>query len=65
MVCKGRFQCYSESVGERWSRVVLSRLKDYSHFNEFIDDNILFDLLLCERIFTWHRGNGLTMSCLD
>jgi len=40
------------SDGERRSQVVLSGPKDYSHFSEFIDDNILFEFPLCGRIFT-------------
>jgi len=39
--------------------------EDYSHFNQFIDGNILFYLPLCGKNFTWFRGDGVSMSRLD
>ncbi len=39
--------------------------EDYSHFNNFIDDNILLDLPLSGRSFTWFRIDGSTMSRLN
>jgi len=40
-------------------------VEDYSHFNQFIDSNILLDLPLCGRNYTWFRGDGVSMSRLD
>ena len=53
------------SPAERESRVVGTIVEDYSHFNQFIDSNVLFDLPLCDRNFTWFRGDGVSLSRLD
>jgi len=53
------------SQAERRSRVVGTIVEDYSHFNQFIDGNILSDLPLCGRNYTWFRGDGVSMSQLD
>jgi len=34
-------------------------------FNNFIEENMLIDLPLCGRLFTWYRGDGVSMSRLD
>jgi len=54
-----------QSFMERRSRVLGYCLEDFSHFNHFIEDNKLFDLLLCGRSFTWYRGDESSMSRLD
>jgi len=38
---------------------------DFTPFNQFIDNNTLFDLPLRERLFTWFQGDGASMSRLD
>jgi len=38
---------------------------DYISFNGFIDDNLLVDLLLHGRKYTWFKGDGKSMSRLD
>ena len=34
-------------------------------FNSFIGDTLLIDLPLCGRLFTWYRGDGISMSRID
>lgn len=34
-------------------------------FNKFIEDCSLIDLPICGRMFTWYRGDGVSMSMLD
>jgi len=34
-------------------------------FNNFIEENMLIDLPLCGRLFTWYRGDDVSMSRLD
>ena len=41
------------------------RQLDTNNFNNFIDGSLLIDLPLCERMFTWYRGDGISMSRLD
>ena len=53
------------SYEEQKSRDIDPSNEDFSLFNWFMDDNILFDLLLCGRNFTWFRGDGYYMSRLD
>jgi len=50
---------------ERWSvrNDILSA--DYAPFNSFIDDNMLVDLPLHGRKYTWFKGDGKSMSRLD
>jgi len=53
------------SLEERKSRAIDPSNEDFSFFNQFISGNILFDLLLCGRNFTWFKGDGYYMNCLD
>jgi len=53
------------SQPERKSRVVCTIVEYYSHFNQFIDSNILFFLSLYGKFFTWFRRGGVSMSRLD
>jgi len=50
---------------ERRSVGSLPRIWGTSSFNRFIDDNTFVDLPLMGRRFTWYRGDGHSMSCLD
>ena len=34
-------------------------------FNQFIEDNVLFNLPLCGRKFTWFKGDDKSMSWID
>lgn len=54
-----------QSDDERRSRVSDSRHEDIFHFNQFIDENILFDLPLSGRIFTRYHRDRLYMSRLE
>lgn len=38
---------------------------DFSLFNKFIDNNILFYLSLCGRNFAWYHGDDLSITRLD
>jgi len=38
---------------------------DADNFNNFIDDCLLIDLPICGQLFTWYRGDGISMSRLD
>lgn len=38
---------------------------NFDSFNEFIVDNVLIDLPLNGRKFTWYKGDGRSMSRLD
>ena len=62
-VC-GDFNAIRSQV-ERKSRMVGTFVEDYSDFNQFIDNNILLDLPLCGRNYTWFRGDGISMSRLN
>lgn len=53
------------STNERHSSSERQRPPDHIAFNRFIDDNFLVELPLCGRMFTWYRGDGLSMSRLD
>jgi hypothetical protein len=53
------------STEERQSTSNGQRPLDQIAFNRFIEDNFLVDLPLCGRMFTWYRGDGLSMSRLD
>lgn len=53
------------SEDERRGRGVIDRQVDSVNFNNFIDGCFLIDLPLCGRLFTWYRGDGVTMSRLD
>jgi len=47
----GDFNAIQSSDGRR-SWLSVSRKENFSNFNQFIDENILLDLPLCERSFT-------------
>lgn len=49
---------------ERKGRSLVFRQLDADLFNNFIEDNFLIDLPICGRLFTWYRGDGVTMSRL-
>ena len=42
-----------------------ANVNDFQHFNVFIDDNVLVDLPLCGRRFTWFKGDDTYMSRID
>jgi len=50
---------------ERKSRGVAIRSLDCNPFNSFIDSNVLVDLPLQGRSFTWYKGDGTSMSRID
>jgi len=52
-------------VEERKGRGVVFRQVDADVFNKFINDCSLIDLPICGRLFTWYRGDGISMSRLD
>lgn len=53
------------SRDERKGRASIFRQSDADRFNKFIEDTLLIDLPLCGRLFTWYRGDGISMSRLD
>jgi len=53
------------SEEERRGRSVVFRQVDADNFNNFIDSSFLIDLPICGRLFTWYRGDGVSMSRLD
>jgi hypothetical protein len=53
------------SLEERRSTRAHSSVGDVDPFNKFIEDNLLVDLPLCGRMFTWYKGDGTSMSRLD
>lgn len=53
------------SMDERKGRGTTFRQVDADMFNTFIADSLLVDLPLCGRLFTWYRGDGVSMSRLD
>jgi len=52
-------------VDERKGRGDVFRQTDADCFNKFIIDSSLIDLPICGRLFTWYKGDGVTMSRLD
>jgi len=56
---------FVRSVEERRGRNVFFRQLDADNFNNFIDGCFLIDLPLYGRLFTWYRGDGISMSRLD
>ena len=50
---------------ERKSRGVAIHSFDCDPFNSFIDNNVLVDLPLHGRNFTWYKGDGNSMSRID
>lgn len=53
------------TMDERKSRGVAIQSFDCVPFNTFIDSNVLVDLPLHGRSFTWYKGDGNSMSRLD
>jgi hypothetical protein len=53
------------SIEERKGRGSGFRQADADGFNKFIDDTFLIDLPICGRLFTWYRGDGVSMSRLN
>jgi len=53
------------SEAERKGRSAVFRQLEADNFNNFIDSSFLIDLPLCGRLFTWYRGDGISMSRLD
>jgi len=53
------------SSDDRKCRAFVFRQADADMFNKFIDDTMLIDFPICGRLFTWYRGDGVTMSRLD
>jgi len=53
------------NLEERRSRGVAVRSLDYHPFNDLIDNDVLVDLPLHGRNFTWYKGDGNSMSRLD
>jgi len=50
---------------EKKGRGTTFRQVDADLFNNFIDNSSLIDLPICGRLFTWYRGDGVSMSRLD
>ena len=50
------------SFEERKGRVVAFRQADVDVFNKFIHDSFLIDFPICGRLFTWFRGDEISMS---
>ena len=53
------------SIDERKGKGMVFRKSEANMFNKFIDDSLLIDLPICGRLFTWYRGDGISMSRLD
>ena len=53
------------SAEERKGRGLLLRQMEADMFNTFITDTLLIDLPLCGRLFTWYRGDGISMSRIN
>lgn len=52
-------------MDERRTRGMVVRSPDCHPFNDFIENNVLVDLPLHRRNFTWYRGDDNSMSLLD
>jgi len=50
---------------ERKGRGGVFRQAEADVFNSFIADSLLIDLPICGRLFTWYKGDGVSMSRLD
>ncbi|AES65125.1 endonuclease/exonuclease/phosphatase family protein [Medicago truncatula] len=46
-------------------RSVVFRQLDADNFNNFIDNSFPIDLPICGTLFTWYRGDGISMSRID
>jgi len=53
------------NIEERKGRGLVFRQVDTDNFNNFIAKSSLIDLPICGRLFTWYRGDGVSMSKLD
>jgi len=53
------------SLEERKGRGTIYRQMEVDVFNKFIDDTLLIDLPICGCLYTWYRGDGISMSRLD
>jgi hypothetical protein len=53
------------SLEERRSRGVATQSFDCDPFNAFIEDNVMIDLPLHDRGFTWYKGDGNSMSRIE
>jgi len=53
------------SLEERCLLRAPSSVSDVDPFNRFIDENLLVDLSLCGRKYTWYKGDGSSMIRLD
>ena len=53
------------SEEERRGGSAFFRKLDADNFNNFIDGSFLMDLSICGRLFTWYRGDNISMSRLD
>ena len=56
---------FVRSVDERKGRAMAFRHTDAEVFNKFFHDSLLIDFPICGRLFTWYRGDGVSMSRLD
>ena len=52
-------------MDERKGRSAFFRQAEADNFNKFIDDSFLVDLPICGRLFTWFKGDGVSMSRID
>jgi len=50
---------------EKKERGTVFRKVEADFFNKFIEENLLIDLPICGRLYTWYRGDGVSMSRLD
>jgi exonuclease III len=53
------------SIDEKKGRGTTFRQVDVDAFNNFIAGSLLIDLPICGQLFTWYRGDGVSMSRLD
>jgi len=52
-------------IDEKKGKGTMFRQVEADVFNKFIDDSSMIDLPLCGRLFTWYRGDGVSMIRLD
>lgn len=53
------------NMEERKGRGTFFRQTEGNMFNKFISGNLLIDLPITSRLYTWYRGDGISMSRLD
>ncbi|KEH19396.1 DUF4283 domain protein [Medicago truncatula] len=56
---------FIQGIYEKKGRETMFRQVEADVFNKFIDDSSLIDLPICGRLFTWYRGDGVSISRLD